>query len=55
MLFLLQTVKTLKEAVDSAFEVYIRNPNNSLYCIGSVVGPSVSMVRDFQHIVGIEA
>ena len=49
--------KTLKEAVDSAFEVYLKDPNNSLYCIGSVVGPHPfpMMVRDFQHIVGIEA
>ena len=50
-------LKTLKEAVDSAFESYLRDPENSIYCIGSVVGPHPFplMVRDFQHIVGIEA
>ena len=50
-------LKTLKEAVDSAFESYLKDPENSIYCIGSVVGPHPVplMVRDFQHIVGIEA
>ncbi len=50
-------LKTLKEAVDSAFEAYLKDPINSIYCIGSVVGPHPFplMVRDFQHIVGIEA
>jgi tryptophan synthase beta chain len=50
-------LKTLKEAVDSAFEAYLKDPVNSIYCIGSVVGPHPfpMMVRDFQHIVGIEA
>lgn len=50
-------LKTLKEAVDSAFEAYVKDPVNSIYCIGSVVGPHPFplMVRDFQHIVGIEA
>jgi tryptophan synthase beta chain len=50
-------LKTLKEAVDSAFEAYLEDPINSIYCIGSVVGPHPfpMMVRDFQHIVGIEA
>ena len=50
-------LKTLKEAVDSAFESYLKDPVNSIYCIGSVVGPHPFplMVRDFQHIVGIEA
>ena len=50
-------LKTLKEAVDSAFEAYLKDPVNSLYCIGSVVGPHPfpMMVRDFQRIVGIEA
>ena len=50
-------LKTLKEAVDSAFESYLKDPENSIYCIGSVVGPHPFplMVRDFQHIVGIEA
>ncbi len=50
-------LKTLKEAVDSAFEAYLKDPINSIYCIGSVVGPHPfpMIVRDFQRVVGIEA
>ena len=50
-------LKTLKEAVDSAFEAYLKDPESSIYCIGSVVGPHPfpKMVRDFQSIVGKEA
>jgi tryptophan synthase beta chain len=50
-------LKTLKEAVDSAFESYLKDPVTSMYCIGSVVGPHPfpMMVRDFQHVVGLEA
>ncbi len=50
-------LKTLKEAVDSAFESYLKDPVNAMYCIGSVVGPHPfpMMVRDFQHVVGLEA
>lgn len=50
-------LKTLKEAVDSCFEAYLKDPVTQLYCIGSVVGPHPfpMMVRDFQRIVGIEA
>jgi tryptophan synthase beta subunit len=50
-------LRTLKEAVDSAFEAYLKDPINSIYCIGSVVGPHPfpMMVRDFQTIVGIES
>lgn len=50
-------LKTLKEAVDSAFTAYLEDPINTIYCIGSVVGPHPfpMMVRDFQRIVGIEA
>ncbi len=49
--------RTLKDAVDSAFEAYLQDPVNSLYAIGSVVGPHPfpMMVRDFQAIVGHEA
>jgi tryptophan synthase beta chain len=49
--------KTLKEAVDAAFEAYLKDPVNQIYCIGSVVGPHPfpMMVRDFQAIIGIEA
>jgi len=48
---------TLKDAVDSAFEEYLKDPVGSLYAIGSVVGPHPfpMMVRDFQQIVGEEA
>ncbi|WP_324171482.1 tryptophan synthase subunit beta [Sulfurimonas sp.] len=50
-------LKTLKEAVDSAFEKYIETYEDTLYCIGSVVGPHPFplMVRDFQSIVGHES
>lgn len=50
-------LKTLKEAVDAAFEAYLEDPVNTIYCIGSVMGPHPfpMMVRDFQHIIGIEA
>ena len=50
-------LKTLKEAVDSAFTAYLEDPINTIYCIGSVVGPHPfpMMVRDFQRVVGIEA
>lgn len=49
--------RTLKDAVDSAFEEYLKDPINSFYAIGSVVGPHPfpKMVRDFQKIVGEEA
>ena len=49
--------KTLKEAVDSAFEAYLKDPITQLYAIGSVVGPHPfpMMVRDFQSIIGNEA
>ena len=48
---------TLKDAVDSAFEEYLKDPVNFFYAIGSVVGPHPfpKMVRDFQSIVGREA
>ncbi len=49
--------KTLKDAVDSAFEEYLKDPVNYFYAIGSVVGPHPfpMMVRDFQKVVGEEA
>ena len=48
---------TLKEAVDAAFAAYAKEYKDSIYCIGSVLGPHPfpMMVRDFQSIVGIEA
>ena len=50
-------LKTLKEAVDAAFEAYLQDPVNQLYAIGSVVGPHPfpMMVRDFQAVIGREA
>lgn len=50
-------LKTLKEAVDSAFMAYMKDYKDAIYCIGSVVGPHPfpKMVRDFQAVVGIEA
>jgi tryptophan synthase beta chain len=49
--------KTLKDAVDAAFEAYLEDPHSQIYCIGSVVGPHPfpMMVRDFQAVVGLEA
>ncbi|MCQ2458267.1 MAG: tryptophan synthase subunit beta [Clostridia bacterium] len=49
--------KTLKEAVDAAFEAYMNEYKDAIYCIGTVVGPHPfpKMVRDFQSVVGIEA
>lgn len=50
-------LKTLKEAVDSAFEAYLRDYRTAIYCIGSALGPHPfpMMVRDFQIVVGYEA
>ncbi len=50
-------LKTLKEAVDSAFESYAKNYQDSIYCIGSALGPHPFplMVRDFQAVIGYEA
>lgn len=48
---------TLKEAVDSAFESYLNQLEDSMFAIGSVVGPAPypEMVGYFQSIVGHEA
>ena len=48
--------KTLKEAVDEAFE-YLVNNKDSFYLIGSAVGPSPypEIVKYFQKIIGEEA
>ncbi|MCV6589353.1 MAG: tryptophan synthase subunit beta [Marinobacterium sp.] len=52
-----QGTATLKDAVDSAFVEYLKNPKDYIYAIGSVVGPHPfpKMVRDFQSIIGTEA
>ena len=49
-------LKTLKEAVDAAFEAYAREYEDAIYCIGSCLGPHPFplMVRDFQMVVGQE-
>lgn len=48
---------TLKEAVDSAFESYLTQLEDSIFAIGSVVGsaPYPEMVAYFQSIIGHEA
>ena len=50
-------LQSLKEAVDSAFDSYLNSYQDSIYCIGSVVGPHPfpQMVRDFQMCIGVEA
>lgn len=50
-------LKTLKEAVDSAFDSYIAQVDDALFCIGSAVGPHPfpMMIRDFQSVVGFES
>lgn len=52
-----QGTATLKDAVDSAFMEYLKDPVNTIYAIGSVVGPHPfpKMVRDFQSVIGREA
>lgn len=50
-------LKTLKEAVDAAFEAYQREYKDAVYCIGTAAGPHPfpKMVRDFQSVLGFEA
>lgn len=50
-------LQSLKEAVDSAFESYLNSYQDSIYCIGSVVGPHPfpQMVLRFQMCIGVEA
>ncbi|MCR4562137.1 MAG: tryptophan synthase subunit beta [Bacilli bacterium] len=49
--------KTLKEAVDAAFEAWSKEYHDAFYVIGSCVGPHPYplIVRDFQEIIGREA
>lgn len=49
--------RSLKEAVDSAFQSYVPQADTALFAIGSVVGPHPfpMMVRNFQSIVGHES
>nr|WP_317199568.1 tryptophan synthase subunit beta [uncultured Psychrobacter sp.] len=48
---------TLKEAVDSAFETYLSDLDNSMFAIGSALGPAPypEIVSYFQSVVGREA
>ncbi len=50
-------LKTLKEAVDAAFDAYMKEYDHAVYCIGSALGPHPfpMMVRDFQSVIGYEA
>jgi len=49
--------RCLKDAVDSAFNEFVKDPQNIFFGIGSVVGPHPfpMMVKQFQSIVGREA
>ena len=49
--------KTLKEAVDAAFEAFAKEYKTAFYVMGSAVGPHPYplMVRDFQEVIGREA
>ncbi len=49
--------RSLKEAVDSAFNTFAADYQDAFFGIGSVVGPDPypTMVRDFQSVVGREA
>lgn len=49
--------RCLKDAVDSAFNAFVKDPQNIFFGIGSIVGPHPfpMMVRDFQSVVGREA
>ena len=49
--------KTLKEAVDAAFEAYLNEYEDAMYAIGSAVGPYPfpMIVEHFQSVIGREA
>jgi tryptophan synthase beta chain len=48
---------TLKDAVNEALRDWSGHPEDTYYCIGSVVGPHPFplMVREFQRVIGVEA
>lgn len=52
----IQGSKTLKDAVTSALQDWLKDPQESYYLLGSALGPHPypTMVRDFQSIIGIE-
>ncbi len=49
--------KTLSDAVDKAFEEWVKRIDDTFYLIGSAVGPHPypEMVRNFQRVIGDEA
>jgi len=49
--------KTLKEAVDEAFNAYLKEYNTAMYAIGSAVGPYPfpMIIEYFQSVIGKEA
>jgi tryptophan synthase beta chain len=49
--------KTLKDAINEALRDWMAHPRDTLYVLGSVVGPHPypMMVRDFQSVIGKEA
>lgn len=49
--------KSLKEAVDEAFSAYLKEYDNAIYAIGSVVGPHPfpMIIEHFQSVIGKEA
>ncbi len=52
-----QGTRTLSDAVDKAFEEWIKKIDDTFYLIGSAVGPHPypEMVRNFQRVIGDEA
>ena len=48
--------QTLKDATNEAIRDWVSNPEDTFYCIGSVVGPDPypRMVRDFHRVIGEE-
>lgn len=52
-----QGTRTLSDAVDKAFEEWVKRIDDTFYLIGSAVGPHPypEMVRNFQRVIGDEA
>ncbi len=48
--------RTLKEAIDEALALWVKDPENTFYILGSAVGPHPYplIVREFQSIIGRE-
>lgn len=49
--------RTLKDAINEALRDWMAHPDDTFYCLGSVVGPHPypMIVRDFQSVIGKEA